>query len=76
MRFVLNWVSGRTQPVYGSNLESACMNAGIRRSDLVVLNSFERAGEVVKVAGQAPCGCVYHAEEEEACKHDLHLVGL
>ncbi len=28
-----------------------------------------------KVAGQAPCGCVNHAEEGRACEHDLLLLG-
>ncbi len=75
-KFRLHWLDGKTDEVEGADIADACRRAGIGRGALAALDYFEEAGNKIKVSGQAPCGCVHHAEEGTSCQHDLDRVGL
>jgi hypothetical protein len=53
----------------------AVVNADVLR-DVSNLYAMDVDGEHQQIAGQAPCGCVYHAEEGMSCVHDLARVGI
>lgn len=74
--FILCWKNGNRQQVQGRDLKEACKLAKVPHHSLIALDLFEVDGKVTKVAGQAPCGCEYHAAQGESCRHDLQLVGL
>lgn len=75
-KFSLHWLGGKTEEVEGTDIADACRRAGIGGGALAALDYYEEAGKKTEVAGQAPCGCVYHAEEGRSCQHDLNRVGL
>ena len=76
--FKLNLSDGTFINVQGDDIVDACNNARANVPDLhEILESYEdQEGKLTIIAGQAPCGCVYHAEQHLGCPHDLALVGL
>jgi len=72
--YMLHWRSGETTMAEGNDLADACEKAGIQRYDLSVLDTYDDGEKRVRVAGQATCGCVYHAQEGLSCEHDIGLV--
>ena len=74
---MLHWCSGGTLPVQGTDIADAVQRAGLRVGALHILDYYEdEQGNKTQVAGQAKCGCVYHAEDGTSCPHDLLQVGL
>ena len=75
-KFLLKWIDGSVQEVEGEGIADACRKAGLSKSVLSRLDSYETEGKKVQVASQTSCGCVFHSEEGLACKHDLEFAGL
>ena len=75
-KFVLHWTSGKSESVEGDDIADACLKAGIGQRALILLDRYHEEDREIRVAGAAQCGCVYHAEEGLACRHDLERVGL
>ena len=77
-KFTLHWVGGgETTIVRGTDIADAVQREIRSVGALHALDYYEdEQGNKIQVAGQAPCNCVFHAEDGTSCPHDLIRVGL
>ncbi len=77
-RFTLNFRDGTTGVVDGETISDACRIYNHRPVHVLadLQNYTTEDGQEVPVAGIADCGCFYHAERGEACRHDLEKAGI
>ena len=79
--FILHFVHGSTlnvreMEVCGETIAEAIKGSELDAGYYRYIDSYKVDEKRVEVAGQSNCGCWYHAEDGQACTHDLAAIGL
>lgn len=74
--FIVCMRNGGQQTIRGTSIADAIRGSNISPNQYASVVAYEDNGRTIDIAGEAQCGCWYHAEDGLSCVHDLAKIGI
>lgn len=74
--YIVYMRNGGQQTIRGTSIADAIQRSNINPNHFAQIVSYEDNGRKIDIAGEAQCGCWYHAEDGLSCNHDLEKIGI